>query len=315
MGPKRSPNRPTAIVLVAMLLVAQPAGALAATPDDPFESANRGLYAVHRFLDGIIFGPAARAYKHILPAPLRKGFRNMITNLKEPAIAANDLLQAHPTRTGKTVARFVVNSTIGLAGLFDIAYNLGLPHHDNGFGATAGRYGVKPGPYLFIPLIGPTNFRDLLGFVADTFTDPLAFQPFHDGQVIYARAIIEGLDQRAEADEQLKTIDQMSTDPYASLRSLFEQSRAAQIHDAITGVSNSSEPELDNFDDPGAAPAAPSTPVAPVSPPPPVKPSAALEPNAAVDEAVDALLSRPLTPMTQVGLSDALVPVEAPVAG
>jgi hypothetical protein len=107
----------------------------------------------------------------------------------------------------------------------------------------------------------------------------------------------------------------MSTDPYASLRSLFEQNRAAQIHDAITGVTHSSEPDLDNFDDPGAARTAPSPPVAPLSAPPPEKPSAALEPNAAVDEAVDALLSRPLTPMTQVGMSDALVPVGSPVAG
>jgi phospholipid-binding lipoprotein MlaA len=298
-----------------MLLAAPPAAAYASTPGDPFEPVNRGLYAVHRFLDGLIFGPAARAYKHILPAPLRKGFRNIITNLKEPAIAANDLLQAHPTRTAKTVARFAVNSTIGLAGLFDIAYNLGLPHHDNGFGATAGRYGVPPGPYLFIPLIGPTDFRDLLGYVADTVTDPLAFQPLHDGQVIYARAIVDGLDQRAQADDELKTIDDMSTDPYASLRSLYEQNRAAQIHDAVTGVTNSSEPVLDNFDDPGAAPVTPSTPATPVSPPPPLKPAAALSPDTAVDQAVDAMLARPLRPLAQTGLSDTLAPVETARAG
>jgi phospholipid-binding lipoprotein MlaA len=309
MGPSRSPNKPTEIALVALLLAAQPAGAYAATPDDPFETMNRGLYAVHRALDSVIFGPAARAYKHVLPAQLRKGFRNVINNLKEPGIAANDLLQAHPTRTVKTVTRFVVNSTIGVAGVFDFAYDMGFPHHDNGFGATAGRYNVQPGPYLFIPLIGPTNFRDLLGYIADAVTDPLAFQPFHDGQVIYARAIVDGLDQRAQADDQLKAIDDMSTDSYASLRSLFEQNRAAQIHDAMTGISGSSQPQLDDFDDPGASPAGP------VSPPPPGTPAPAPSPSAAIDSMVDAMLERPLAPMRPELSSGALVAVESPRAG
>jgi phospholipid-binding lipoprotein MlaA len=297
-----------ATALVAVMLAAGPASVRAATPDDPFESVNRGFYAVHRALDYVIFGPAARAYKAILPAPLRKGFRNIISNLKEPGIAANDLLQAHPTRTARTVARFAVNSTIGLAGLFDVAYDLGLKHHDNGFGDTAGRYNVPPGPYLFIPLLGPTDFRDLLGFVADTFTDPLAFQPLHDGQVIYARAIVDGLDRRAQADDELKDIDQMSTDPYASLRSLFEQSRAAQIQDAIAGQTGSAQPQLDDFVDPGAAPApaTPSPTAAPVAPPPPPEPAASLAPDA-VDQVVDAMLARPLKPMAQARSSDALL--------
>jgi phospholipid-binding lipoprotein MlaA len=309
MGPSRSPNKPTAIALVALLLVAQPVGAYAATGDDPFESMNRGFYAVHRTLDNVIFGPAARAYKAVLPAPLRKGFRNIINNLKEPGIAANDLLQAHPTRTARTVARFVVNSTIGLAGVFDFAHDMGFPHHDNGFGATAGRYHVQPGPYLFIPLIGPTNFRDLLGYIADAVTDPLAFQPFHDGQVIYARALVDGLDQRAQADAQLKTIDDMSTDPYASLRSLFEQNRAGQIADAVAGASGTAQPQLDDFNDPGAAnPAAPVSPPPPGTPAPSAKPSAALAPGGAVDRMVEALLDKPLSPMTPA-------PVEPPQAG
>jgi phospholipid-binding lipoprotein MlaA len=308
MGPSRSPNKPTAIALVALLLAAQPAGAYAATSDDPFEHVNRGMYAFHRGLDSVIFGPAARAYKAVLPAALRKGIRNVITNLKEPMIAANDLLQAHPTRTAHTVARFTINSTIGILGVFDFANNLGFPHHNNGFGATAGRYGVQPGPYLFIPLIGPTNFRDLLGYVADAVTNPLGFEPLKDGQVIYGRAIVDGIDQRAEADDQLKAIDDMSTDPYASLRSLFEQNRAAEISEAVTGKPGSAEPPLDDFNDPGAAPPA----AAPISPPPPgtpaPKPAAALAPGGALDRMVEALLDKPLAPM-------APVPAEPPQAG
>lgn len=284
MGSCRTPSKPTACALVAALLLASPAGAFAATPDDPWENANRGLYTFHQLLDHAIFGPAGRAYK-ALPQPLRKGLRNVINNLKEPGIAFNDLLQAHPTRAGKTTARFLFNSSIGIGGLFDMAYNVGLPHHDNGFGTTAARYGVQPGPYLFIPFIGPSNIRDLLGQIADTLTDPLGWQPFRDGQVIYGRAIVDGLDQRAEADAQLQAIDNMSTDPYASLRSLYEQNRAGQVQDAIAGAQGAAEPQFGDFEESPPAPA-------PVAPPPPAaepRPGAILE-----DRMIDHMLDRPL---------------------
>jgi phospholipid-binding lipoprotein MlaA len=271
-----------------MFLVA-PATGRAATADDPLEGFNRGLYTIHRGLDHWIFGPAARAYQTVLPQPLRKGLHNLINNLKEPGIAFNDLLQAHPTRAGKTTGRFIINSTVGLGGLMDIAYNAGLPHHDNGFGTTAARYGIQPGPYLFIPFVGPTNFRDILGQAADIATDPLGWQPFRNGQVIYARAIVDGLDQRAEADTQLKAIDAMSADPYASLRSLYEQNRAVQVQEAITGVPGSATPSFEDLQDPGASPTpapAPAQPAAPAAP--------EAQPSAAIDRAVDQMLNRPL---------------------
>lgn len=292
MGPSRTPSKSTACALIAATLVIVPAKSFAASPDDPWEPFNRSMYTVHRFLDGIVFGPAARAYKTVLPQPVRKGLRNLINNLKEPAIAFNDLIQAHPTRAGKTTARFIVNSTAGIGGLMDIAYNLQLPHHDNGFGTTMGRWHMEPGPYLFIPFIGPTNLRDLIGQAADMATDPLGYDPFHDGEVIYARAIVDGLDERAEADDQLKAIDDMSTDPYASLRSLYEQNRAGQIQEAITGVAGSAAPQLDPLDDPGAT-------TAPVPGGDPSKPPGApSEPHAQLEsDMISAMLARPLRPV------------------
>jgi phospholipid-binding lipoprotein MlaA len=197
----------------------------------------------------------------------------------------------------------VINSTVGVGGLMDIAYNAGLPHHDNGFGTTAARYGMKPGPYLFIPFIGPTNFRDILGQAADMATDPLGWQPFRDGQVIYARAIVDGLDQRAEADVELKAIDDMSADPYASLRSLYEQNRAVQVQEAITGVPGSATPSFDELEDPGASPAAP----APAAPPQPPAASPPVQPTAAIDRAVDAMLGRPLRLVSGAALEPARV--------
>jgi phospholipid-binding lipoprotein MlaA len=285
MGSCRAPLKPAACALAAAMFLAVPAAGRAATPDDPLEPFNRSMYVVHKTLDHWIFGPAAHAYATIIPQPLRKGFRNLINNLKEPGIAFNDLLQAHPVRASKTAGRFIINSTAGVGGLMDIAYDAGIPHHDNGFGTTAGRWGIQPGPYLFIPFIGPTNFRDLIGQTADIATDPLGYQPFRNGQVIYARAIVDGLDQRAEADTQLRTIDDTSADSYASLRSLYEQNRAVQIQEAITGMTGAATPSFDDLQDPGAAPA-PARP--PAAAPPPSSPSAA------IDRQVDLLLARPL---------------------
>jgi phospholipid-binding lipoprotein MlaA len=295
MGSCRTPSKTTAFALVAALLVASPATALAATRDDPWESFNRQFYALHEALDHAIFGPAARAYTAVLPKPLRKGLRNLIDNLKEPGIAFNDLLQAHPTRAAKTTARFLLNSSIGLGGLMDVAYNMNLPHHDNGFGTTAARYGVQPGPYMFVPFIGPTNIRDLLGEIGDTVTDPLGWHPFRGGEVIYARAIIDGLDQRASADAQLAAIDNMSTDPYASLRSLYQQNREGQVQDAIAGAQGAAEPVFGDFDEPGAPPA-PAAPPAPVAAPAPA-PAAPAEPRPGArleDRMIGRMLDRPL---------------------
>lgn len=299
MGSCRAPFKPTACALAAAMLLVAPAPGHAASPDDPLEPFNRSMYVVHQALDHWFFGPAARAYATILPQPLRKGLRNLINNLKEPGIAFNDLLQAHPTRAGKTTARFIINSTAGVGGLMDIAYNAGLPHHDNGFGATAGRWGIQPGPYLFIPFIGPSNFRDIIGQAADIATDPLGYSPFRDGQVIYARAIVDGLDQRAEADAQLKAIDDMSADSYASLRSLYEQNRAVQIQEAITGMPGSAAPQFDDLQDPGASPAAPTT-AAPSAPAAPVA-----SPSAEIDHQVGEMLARPLRLVSGAALEPA----------
>ncbi len=287
MGFCRAAFKPTACALAAAVFLVAPATGHAGTPDDPLESFNRSMFVVHQTLDRWIFGPAARAYAAVLPPPLRKGLRNIINNLKEPGIAFNDLLQAHPTRAGRTTARFVINSTAGLGGLMDIAYDAGLPFHENGFGSTAGRWGITPGPYLFIPFIGPKNFRDALGDLADIATDPLGWQPFRNGQVIYARTIVGGLDERAEFDPQLKAIDDMSADPYASLRSLYEQNRAVQIQEAITGMPGAATPSFDDLQDPGASPA-PAAP-APVQPAP-----SQASPSAEIDRHVVQMLTRPL---------------------
>lgn len=311
MGLCRTPSRSTVCALVATLTLSAPMAAFAASPDDPWEPANRSFYFVHNFLDHLFFGAVARGYKAVVPYPVRKGFRNLINNLKEPGIALNDLLQAHPMRAGQTTGRFLVNTTFGLGGLMDLAYDAGLPHHENGFATTAGRWGIPSGPYLFIPFVGPSSVRDLIGQAADTATDPLAWTPIQHGEAIYARGVIDGLDRRAEADDQLKAIDDMSTDPYASLRSLYEQNRAAQIQDAKTGVPGSAEPQFDNLGDPTAMPAHGADPAPPRPAPADPRPGAAIE-----NSIIDAMLARPLMVVRpDMGSRGALAWVASPPLG
>ena len=259
--------------------MAFPAVGVAATKGDPFEGINRQGYAIHQFLDRTFLRPAAKLYQALIPSPIRTGLRHVISNMGEPGVAANDLLQGHPVRAGKTLTRFAANTTVGIGGLFDVSTPAGLPHHDNGFGDTLGRYGAGPGPYLFVPLLGPTTVREILGQAADIVTDPLVWAQFRQRTLIIdTRAVVDGLDAREQADAQLKAIDAMSTDSYATLRSLYLQNRAAEIIDVTTGGAAAPEPVLPDFDDPASAPPPVVTPPSPTTVPP-ARSSDAQEPD------------------------------------
>lgn len=269
----------------------------AGTPNpDPWEGFNRKVFALFQAVDRSVLRPAALGYQRIMPEPLRTGLHNAISNSREPVVFVNDVLQARPKDAGTTLGRFIVNSTVGLAGLVDVGTGAGLPHHDNGFGTTLGRYGTPPGPYLF--LAGPSDVRDTIGSGVDILTDPLTWIRFsaRTGLSI-SRGVIDTLDTRANSDQQLQQVYGMATDPYASLRSLYLQNRKAQITGGKVDVN-----ALPSFDDtgagapnpagaPGAAPgqAAPDQPAPGASPPP--QPQAA--PSAAPPESGDGSPSPP----------------------
>lgn len=250
---------------MALELTAAPAFAqTSAEPWDPWEPFNRRMFAIHNVLDRHFFAPAAHAFGR-LPLGVRKPMTNFSRNLGEPIVFVNDLLQFRLKAAGTTFGRFAMNSTVGLAGFLDPASHNHMPHHDNGFGTTLGRWGAQPGPYLFIPLLGPSDFRDALGAGAGIFTNPLYYARF-DGKVALGitTGAVNGLNARLDADQALTNINQTSTDPYATLRSYFLQNRAAEIHGAPA------EPEvLPDFDFPtgttGAAPSA--TPEGAAAPP------------------------------------------------
>ena len=239
-------------------LVAAPDAAsdMAQIEYDPLEGFNRGSYAFSMGLDRAVFRPVTHGYMAVTPTPVRHRVSAFVYNLGEPSTFLNDVLQGKPKRAGRTTARFAINSTVGVLGLFDVAAGMGIRSHDADFGQTFGRYGVKPGPYLYVPVLGPLNFRDGVGRVFDFFTDPIGLagqgwtSPFG-----ITRLVTQTIDTRANADLAFRALDQ-AVDPYATARSAYGQHREALIREATGAVQ-----ELPDFDDVPAA-------TDPVAPPP-----------------------------------------------
>ena len=241
-----------AVALAALYVPANAAMAAdSASKVDPAEKINRVGYAIHEFFDRHLIRPVALGYQAVVPSPLRDGIRHFMDNLGEPSVAANDVLQGRFKKARTATLRFATNSTFGVLGFFDMATPAGLPRHDNGFDLTLGRAGVKPGPYLFIPLIGPTTVRDAVGGGVNILLDPL--------HGILAKELVNGVDLRARADSQLTAVKSDATDPYATLRSVYLQNQRSRIADNATTL-----PPLPDFDedatpDTSPAPQAPKT--------------------------------------------------------
>lgn len=202
-----------------------------AAPGDPLEKVNAQSFAITQAVDRAVVRPVAMGYQRVVPKPIRSGVRNFINNLREPVAFLNFLLQIKPGKAFETVGRFGINTTLGVAGLFDFAKRrpFKLPRRPNGFANTLGFYGVKPGPFLYLPLIGPTTLRDFLGDNVDRLVLPVAVgKPFDKPAFAIPINTFSSLDQRAEFDEHLKKLHEDS-DPYAASREDYLQSRRAAI--------------------------------------------------------------------------------------
>jgi phospholipid-binding lipoprotein MlaA len=194
--------------------------------NDPLEGANRVMFEVNQVLDQVLLRPVAVVYRGVLPDFAQDGVRNFMNNLNSPVIFANDLLQGDTDRAGVTLARFGINSTIGLGGLFDVASEFDLPYHDEDFGQTLGTWGLGEGPYLYFVVRGPTNVRDLTGFVVDRGLDPLTYVNWGNDELEYApiaRTVLNVIDLRARNIDTLDEIERSSVDYYASIRSLYRR--------------------------------------------------------------------------------------------
>ncbi|WP_374301354.1 VacJ family lipoprotein [Ferrovibrio sp.] len=200
--------------------------------NDPLEPVNRALFEFHQVLDNFLLKPAAFVYTMLIPEPAREGVRNALHNLKTPVYLANDLMQGETGRAGNTLERFAINSTVGVLGVIDAADKwFGIPRHTEDFGQTLATWGSGEGPYLFIPVIGPSNPRDLVGLAADSAMDPLNWYLHNtdrDGW-IYARTGLTGIDTRAELLDTLDNLEKTSLDYYVTLRSVYRQRRVDEI--------------------------------------------------------------------------------------
>lgn len=238
---------------------------------DPLVGFNRAMFSFNQTFDRLLFRPLAMVFKAIVPKFVRTGMRHVFSNVGEPLVFANDLLQLRPKRAAQTLARFAINSTVGIGGLLDVAKAAELPHHHNTLGYTLARYGVGPGPYLFLPFVGPTDLRDFVGGQAEGLVLPLGFgTPFDDIEYQVPKALITGLDLRIESDEDFEALLKTAADPYATIRSVFEQNRDAEIA-ALAGnaaATGTADPLADPLADP-AAPAQPGDDLTDPAPPPP----------------------------------------------
>jgi phospholipid-binding lipoprotein MlaA len=204
---------------------------------DPWEGMNRSIYGFNDALDRALVEPTAKGYRAITPAFFRSGVRNFLHNLRAPVIFTNDVLQAEPERAGTTLGRFAINTTVGVAGLFDVATHAGLEKHDEDFGQTLAVWGFSSGPYLMLPFLGPSTVRDATGRVVDIAIDPITYADFrHDDTARAVRFGADLLTQRTDAIEAIESIRETSLDPYVSTRSAYFQARASAIRNGEEAV-------------------------------------------------------------------------------
>jgi phospholipid-binding lipoprotein MlaA len=206
--------------------------------NDPAEPTNRAIFNTNMAIDSAVLKPAAEAYRDYVPKPAQSGLRNAFTNLGEPVVAFNDLLQANPKKAWITVQRFAVNSTLGLGGLFDVAEDWGLPHHDSDFGQTFGVWGIGEGPFIELPLFGPSNPRDAVGLALNFVVDPFNLAVGPPMAYKLAKGGTDALDQRAQNISAIDDLKRNSLDFYASVRSAYRQRRQKQIDDAAGGTTH-----------------------------------------------------------------------------
>ncbi|NOQ36499.1 MAG: VacJ family lipoprotein [Methylococcaceae bacterium] len=192
--------------------------------DDPYEEVNRSIFEFNRDLDDHITGPVSTAYDFITPDFVQAGIGNFFNNLKDINVVLNDLMQGKLLQAGEDTGRFLLNTTVGLAGIFDVATEVGLEKHDEDFAQTLAVWGVPKGPYLVLPILGSSTTRGIPGYIFDTATNPATYIP------VPIRAL-EMLNLRAQSEGALNVIEEGALDPYLFTRESFLQSRQHKITD------------------------------------------------------------------------------------
>ena len=202
--------------------------------NDPLEPMNRGIFAFNQVADKAVLKPVAKGYRWAVPEFIRESVINVFVTLKQPAYFLNALLQGNPKDALYILERTGANLTFGCLGLFDVATQMGIPAPDNDFGQTLAKWGWKnEGPYLMLPLIGPSNPRDAIGYGADAFVNPLDWRLRKEPILVYGMAATEGFVKREKALELLDNLERSSTDYYAAMRTMYRQNRQKKINQVL----------------------------------------------------------------------------------
>ncbi len=199
--------------------------------NDPFESINREIYSFNEGADKYVIGPIAHTYRDYVPIYIRDSIRNFLMNLKTPLSAINATLQGDFIRGITAVGRFTINSTAGILGFFEVANYIGLEPVDEDVGQTLGAWGIEPGPYLVLPILGPSSTRDLGGKIGDWLIDPVGLYLIREDyeDFLFGTKVTKALDTRVELDGVIEGTRENSLDPYAIMRTMYLQRRARQI--------------------------------------------------------------------------------------
>ena len=199
-----------------------------ASDDDPLEPMNRAIFEFNEIVDDNVLKPIAKGYKYVTPDPVEVGISNFFSNLGEIGTITNDLLQLKFAQAGRDTMRFFLNSTLGIFGIFDVATPLGLSKNKEDFGQTLGFWGVPNGPYLVLPFLGPSSFRDGPSMIVDYELSPVEQLHHEERQVLQTLDIV---DTRARLLRATKILDTAAKDKYIFIRESYLQKRESQVND------------------------------------------------------------------------------------
>lgn len=244
-----------ALLTVTACASTQSGGDASSGVNDPFEGVNRNIYAFNEAVDKAAIEPVARGYRAAVPEPARDGVHNVLTNMRQPIVFTNSVLQGNANASGETLSRFLINSTIGVAGIFDVASTLGIEEHDEDFGQTLGVWGAEPGPFIILPLLGPSSVRDTVGIATDRVFDPLTWTEFEDADldddIAVTRTVVGVIDTRSRLIEVIETL-RSQPEPYVALRRNYMAQREAAVRNGQTEADPYKDlPDFDVYDDAG----------------------------------------------------------------
>ena len=216
-------------VIAATVILSGCASLTSQEENDPLEIVNRGIYEFNEAADESVIEPIAKAYQFVTPETIDNSVTNFFSNLDDIVVFMNDVLQLKFNQALSDGGRVIVNTTIGLLGLVDMATDMGLPKHNEDFGQTLGAYGLGTGPYIVLPILGPSTLRDSVGLYGDMFVEPI--QQLNDSSGMWTVIALKGIDTRADLISAKKILDQASLDPYEFMRSGYFQRREYLIYD------------------------------------------------------------------------------------